>query len=256
MSNSKDKIICPRCGKNSTLANGSCPSCKTPLRRELDISSSEKLIRFGIDEPEPKQETEQNSATEAAPSGISISPQFADINFIAPENKLPVMRLTFCKNCGQQNDEGDEKCRKCGKALEVVEVGFVAELTPVPRVWALDMLGAIWIALGIAAVLCGVFLIKADPKHPETTFGDYLWTGIVACAPGIMIVLRHPFCRLLFWIMTLVSVTTWPIILVLWLYGQLPLSPNLTIGISWFAVLSGLSVVSWLIVRINDAFEL
>lgn len=166
-----------------------------------------------------------------------------------------VMYLTFCKVCGLQNEEGAMECRKCKTPLEVVALGSVPEVEPLPRNWSFDVLGVVWIVLGLAAIYCGWFLVKADPSHPGATWSDYFWTGAVACAPGILIFLRHPFCRLMFWTMTLVSVLVWLVLGIVWILGHLQVSDNGQIGLSWLAVLSGLAIFSFFIVRQNDAFD-
>jgi len=166
-----------------------------------------------------------------------------------------VMVLTFCKGCGQQNEEGVRKCRKCGAMLEVVAVSALRDIAPLPRQWGFDVLGIAWIVLGFAAVYCGQFLVKADPEHPGITWADYFWTGIVVCAPGILIFLRHYFCKILFYVMTLGSLLVWAVIAFLWLYVGLTLSENAEMGLSWFALLSVLSAISYFTVRSNDAFD-
>ena len=95
---------------------------------------------------------------------------------LAPESAPIVMRLTFCKACGQQNDEEATECRKCGKPLEVVPLGSVPEVKPPPRSWGFDVLGSVWIVLGLAALFAGEFLIKTDPKQSYASIGDYMWT--------------------------------------------------------------------------------
>ncbi len=166
----------------------------------------------------------------------------------------PVMRLTFCKSCGQQNDENAVDCRKCKTTLEVVEADSVPEIQKLPRYWPFDLLGSVWILLGFAAIYCGRFLVKATDEA-DTTLSDYFWTGVVACAPGIFIVLRHYFCKPLFWTMTLGSALVWSVIIFIWAIGHLHVSDNGQVGLMWLASLSVLSLVSYFTVRQNDAFD-
>jgi len=169
--------------------------------------------------------------------------------------KVQLMRLTFCKNCAYQNDENATECQKCKQPLEVVEADSIPEIVPVPRTLAFDALGSVWCALGFAAIYCGQFLIKTDPQHPGTTWADYFWTGIVACAPGILIFMRHYFCKLLFWVMTLGSILVWSVLGFIWLFIGLRVSPNGAVGLTWLALLSGLSIFSYFVVRQNDEFD-
>lgn len=166
-----------------------------------------------------------------------------------------VMVLTFCKACGFQNAEGARECAKCGKPLEVVSASAAPVMEALPRAWGFDLLGVAWIALGFAAVYCGQFLVKTDPNHPGVTWADYFWTGVVVCAPGILIFMRHVFCKVLFWAMTLGSIMVWSVIGFIWLFVGLRVSDNGQIGLVWLALLSGLSVVSYATVRMNDAFD-
>jgi len=185
----------------------------------------------------------------AAPVPITSEPAEASQDIAAP-----VFRLTYCKTCGIQNEEGAEKCRKCGQPLPIL-TGPPPELTPLRRCWGFVLLGVAWIALGFAAVYCGRFLIKADPEHPGVTWADYFWTGVVVCAPGVLVFVRHYFCRMLFWLMTFGSILVWSVIGFLWLYVGLRISDNGKVGLWWLAALSGLSLISYLTVRLNDEFD-
>lgn len=170
-----------------------------------------------------------------------------------PEEK--VLRLTFCKNCGHQNDEEAVECRKCKKPLEVVAASSVKEIEAPPRTWGFDILGLAWIVLGFSAVYCGQFLLKTDVSRMGYTWADYFWTGLVVCVPGIFIFMRHYFCKLLFWVMTFGSVLVWSVIGVIWILGHLRVSENDQVALIWLAMLSGLSLISWLTVRLNDEFD-
>ena len=162
--------------------------------------------------------------------------------------------LTFCKNCGYQNEEGIRECAKCGKLLEVLDAP-PGEIVALPRAWGFDVLGVAWIILGFGAIFSGWFLLKADPAHPGQTWADYFWTGIVACAPGILIFMRHVFCKVLFWVMTLLSIMVWAVIGFLWLYVGIHITENAQIGLTWLAALTCLTAVSYFTVRTNDAFD-
>jgi hypothetical protein len=177
------------------------------------------------------------------------------VSQIIAEPGQEVMVLSFCKNCGYQNEEGLLECARCKHVLEIVAVGSIKDIEPLPRAWGFDVLGAIWIILGMAAIYCGQFLIKADPKHPGNSMSDYLWTGIVVCAPGILIFMRHYFCKVMFWVMTLGSIMVWSVIGFLWVIGKLLVTDNMQVGLTWLAILSALSVFSFFTVRVNDAFD-
>ncbi|HET7854466.1 MAG TPA: hypothetical protein VFM04_08415, partial [Candidatus Methylomirabilis sp.] len=74
-------------------------------------------------------------------------------------------------------------------------------------------------------------------------------------APGILIFMRHVFCKVLFWVMTLGSILVWAVIGFIWYFVGIYISDNTQVGLIWLAVLSGLSFVSWLTVRLNDEFD-
>lgn len=175
---------------------------------------------------------------------------------IVADTSQQVMYLTYCKKCATQNEEGVTECKRCGAELEVVAVDSVKEIVMPPRAWGFDVLGVGWIALGIAAIVCGQFLVKADPKHPGVTWTDYLWTGAVVCIPGVLIFMRHYFCKLMFWVMTLLSLLTWPLVGLIWYTGHLRISENTALGLYWLGGLSGLSLFSYFVVRTNDAFDM
>jgi hypothetical protein len=166
-----------------------------------------------------------------------------------------VMTLTFCKQCGYQNPEGVKECGQCGKQLEVIAVNDFKEIESLPRAYSFDVLGAIWIILGLAAILAGQFLVKTDASRPQASMADYLWTGVVAIAPGVLVIMRHHFCRLLFWVMTLGSIMVWSVIAVVWITGHLHVSDNGQVGLTWLFALSILSAISFFLVRTNDAFD-
>jgi hypothetical protein len=165
-----------------------------------------------------------------------------------------VIRLTFCKNCGLENEEGSVECRQCKQELEVV-AQLPGPVVMPPRAWGFDVLGVVWIALGVWAVLAGQFLIKANTQHKGITLEDYLWTGAVVAAPGVLIFMRHFFCKLLFYVMTLLSIMVWSVLGLIWIIGRLTVTDNQQVGLQWLAGLSALSFISWIIVRTNDAFD-
>lgn len=167
-----------------------------------------------------------------------------------------LIRLTWCKNCGFDNPEGVVECVKCKNMLEVVDVKDApGEIGQIPRAWGFDVLGAIWVILGLAAIYCGQFLVKTDTGRQAVTWSDYFWTGMVASAPGAFIILRHHFCKPLFWVMTLASALVWAVIGVVWITGHLYVSDNGQIGLEWLTALTALSVVSYYTARQNDAFD-
>ncbi len=173
---------------------------------------------------------------------------------VAAEPETPVFVLTFCKVCGYQNPEGVKECVKCKSMLEVVHEPL-GDVAPLPRAWGFDALGVLWIVLGIGAIFSGWFLLKADPSHPGQSWADYFWTGVVACAPGILIFMRHVFCKVLFWVMTLGSILVWAVIGTVWILGRLYVSDNGQVGLTWLFILSLLSAISYYTVRVNDAFD-
>lgn len=170
-----------------------------------------------------------------------------------PEAKQ-VLRITFCKTCGIQNEETAVACRKCRQPLEVIAEPL-PDIKPLRRSWGFDLLGVAWLVLGVAAAYCGRFMIKADPAHPGITWGDYFWTGAVVCAPGVLIFIRHWFCRFMFWAMTFAAAMIWAVIGFIWLYVGLHVDDNGRVGLMWFAALSLLSLLSWATVRLNDEFD-
>jgi uncharacterized OB-fold protein len=166
-----------------------------------------------------------------------------------------VLRLTFCKNCGHQNDEEAVECRKCKTPLEVVSASSIKEIEAPPRAWGFDLLGLAWIVLGFSAVYCGQFLLKTDVSRMGYTWADYFWTGLVVCVPGIFIFMRHYFSKILFWVMTFGSVLVWSVIGIIWILGHLRVSDNDQVALIWLALLSTLSLISWITVRQNDDFD-
>jgi hypothetical protein len=173
---------------------------------------------------------------------------------VAAEPESPVFVLTFCKVCGYQNPEGINECVKCKSMLEVVHEPL-RDVEPLPRAWIFDALGVFWIVLGFAAIFSGWFLLKADSSQHGQSWADYFWTGVVACAPGILIFMRHVFCKILFWVMTLASILVWAVIGTVWILGHLWISDNGQVGLTWLFVLSLLSAISYYTVRVNDAFD-
>jgi ribosomal protein L40E len=174
---------------------------------------------------------------------------------IKARDSQPLMRLTFCKHCGFQNEEGDAECRKCSKPLEIVPIGSIEEKIKPSRNWFIDLLAAIWIIVGVSAVLSRIFLIKTNTGNASITLSDFMWTGIVASIPGILVFLRHFFCRLLFWTMSIVALLVWSVVFILWFTGHLLLSDNGRIGLGWIAVTTALTLISYFVVRQNDAFD-
>jgi hypothetical protein len=172
---------------------------------------------------------------------------------VESEPEEPVFIISFCRNCGFQNEEGVKECKRCGLKLEVVHEP-PPEIEKLPRTWGFDVLGAAWIVLGFAAMYSGIFLIKADHRL-GTTLSDYFWTLIVVAVPGVLIFMRHVFCKILFWVMSFASLLIWLVIGFVWLYLGLRLNANSEIGLTWFAVFSALSFVSWFTVRVNDEFD-
>ena len=172
---------------------------------------------------------------------------------IESQPEAPIYVQTYCSNCGYQNMEGVRECKKCGSKLAILQ-DPPGEIEPLPRNWGFDVLGGAWIILGLSAIYSGIFLIQAD-QRTGTTLGDYFWTLIVAAAPGILIFMRHVFCKLLFWVMSFVSLFIWLVIGFIWLYVGLRLSINAEVGLTWFAVFSALSLLSWFTVRVNDEFD-
>ncbi len=172
---------------------------------------------------------------------------------IAAEPNPNVMVLTFCKNCGFQNEEGVKTCQRCRLPLEVV-LEPLNDIAMPARAWGFDVLGVMWILLGFAAMFSKQFLLHVDPQHPNT-WADYFWTGVVVCIPGFLIFMRHVFCKVLFWVMTLGSLLVWLVIGTIWILGHLYVSDNGQVGLTWLACFSALSAVSYFTVRTNDAFD-
>lgn len=65
-----------------------------------------------------------------------------------------VLRLTFCKACGCENDERSVACRLCAKPLEAMEVEIVEEAPepPLPA-WRSGLRDACYSLLAFAGVL-------------------------------------------------------------------------------------------------------
>ena len=78
---------------------------------------------------------------------------------------------------------------------------------------------------------------------------------VMAIAPGVLVIMRHHFCRMLFWVMTLGSILVWSVIFVVWITGHLHVSDKGQVGLSWLFAFSCLSAISFALVRTNDAFD-
>ncbi len=260
--------VCQTCGAECLEGETVCWRCGHGLD---EPTSDEQLIDFASTQPSPTTPIAPNPPTvlKTTLTGEVVEvPDFSAMPATAQTPKPPeapsalsdasapepVFRMTYCRTCGIQNDEGAVECRKCHQPLPVL-TGPPPDLTPLRRSWGFDVLGLAWIALGASAVYCGRFLIKADPAHPGVTWADYFWTGVVVCAPGVMIFLRHYFCKFLFWLLTFGSMMVWSVIGFLWLYVGLHVSDNGRVGLMWLAALSLLSGISFLTVRLNDEFD-
>ncbi len=271
---SLDRKPCPECEAPCLASESQCWRCGTSLFEkaqpddQINFASSETLRKPS--EPAPAKtvmrttltgevvEVPDFSAPVAPPEPMSDSTGVVAPPGPVPEpgsgDAAPVFRLTYCRTCGIQNDEGATVCRKCREALPVLSEP-VPDIQPLRRSWGFDVLGLAWVALGASAVYCGRFIVKADPNNPGLTWADYFWTGIVVCAPGVMIFLRHYFCKIMFWTMTFASALIWAVIGFLWLYVGLHVSENGSVGLAWFAALSILSLLSFATVRLNDEFD-
>lgn len=201
----------------------------------------------------PPDEAEAHALFGAPPAPAPNAPaaSIGSTEIEKPKDEKPLLTLTFCRHCGYDNAEGAKECAKCKRPLDVVE--SLPELAPVPRQWGFDVLGGLWCVLGLAAIFSGWFLLRSDPG--KTSWADYFWTGVVACAPGVLIFMRHVFCKVLFWVMTLGSIMVWSVIGTVWILGHLYVSDNGQIGLIWVAILSALSVISFFTVRFNDEFD-
>jgi hypothetical protein len=236
----------------------SAPKVTIPAEETLtaaDGASGGKRVRVSLtgeiiedDAPEsPDGATASNS-----PASIAAKIGADDIVDLPSEE---VMVLTFCKQCGYQNVEGVKECAQCGKQLDIIAVSEFREIEALPRAWGFDVLGAVWVILGVAAIFAGQFLVKTDASRAHASIADYLWTGVVAIAPGVLVFMRHHFCRALFWVMTLASFMIWSVIFIVWITGHLHVSDKGQVGLSWIFALSMLSGISFFLVRTNDAFD-
>ncbi len=292
MSTSSLRIECPKCKALCLVKEKNCWQCHSPLHAKPEEADTAKkgfndveikpgLIRFG-DDPEPEPEPvceappptpapgkrfrvtmtgetieEDIPGSELHPSHIVetiVAGKIGDTEIVA-ELGAEVMVLSFCKHCGHSNPEGLRDCEKCGRKLDVVAAGSVGDIEPLPRAWSYDVLGLCWIILGFSAVYAGQFLLTPS-KSNKVSISDYLWTGFVVLAPGVLIFMRHYFVKPMFWVMTLGSAMVWSVIGFLWWMGKLYVSDNMQVTLTWLALLSGLSLVSWFIVRTNDAFDM
>ncbi len=249
---SKKKKNCSYCGAICWETETKCWQCGRSLSPPPQQDESKKentYITFDsdlIDAQEVKDTTEFVQPSESAPVKRDSSQS------IEPTEQ--VMRLTFCKYCGYQNQEGDVECRKCHKELEWVSAKTQMIVEPVKRFWGFDVLGAIWVILGFAAVYSRIFLIHTSPGQPAEP-SDYLWTGFIVCIPGALIFVRHYFSRFLFWAMSLISLFVWFVIFAVWITGHLFVSLNLQVGLIWLAIFSILTLFSFYVVRMNDEFN-
>lgn len=288
-----DRKPCPRCGAECMPAETNCWQCgarfgspsngDAPAARVASLSPEQAatdpdgLVNYSeLYKPPPAPPPKKQSIFKQLLTGemveVEESGSILDASTPAPLTDEPAgaiggdtlklseadsgfMRLTYCKDCGQQNEEEATKCRKCGKELELVAAGSVKEIQKPPRTWAFDLLGLAWIVLGIAAVYCGWFLVKTDAERQGVTWGDYFWTGVVVCAPGILIFLRHYLCKVMFWIASLASTLVWSVLGLIWILGHLKVSDNGQVGLIWLASLSLLSAFSYFVVRQNEEFE-
>ncbi len=240
------------------------PAQPTPLAQpDEDERDFSKIAEANL--PPPKKEKKkrwtltgeevevEDPIIDAPLPSMQVAGQIGSAEILEDASKQ-IFRLSYCKNCGLENEPGVVECRQCKQELEIVAAP-PPPIEPLPRSWGFDLLGLLWIALGISAIVCGQFLVKADPQHPNTTVADYLWTGVVVCAPGVLVFLRHFFCKIMFWTMTLGSLLVWAVLGVVWITGHLRVSDNGQVGLTWLAVLSGLSVFSFFVVRVNDQFD-
>lgn len=263
---------CPECGTECLAGESACWRCGASLDHKPEADA---LIDFAAspsptDQPPASPRTvirttltgeqvEVPDLSEAPPPFTQDLAQPAATgppDGTAPDAKpaAPVFRLTYCKTCGIQNDEGATVCRKCREPLPVLTEP-VPDIEPLRRTWGFDLLGLAWVALGVAAVYCGRFIVRTQPGHPGITWPDYFWTGIVVCAPGVLIFMRHYFCKFLFWVMAFSSILVWSVIGFIWLYVGLHVSENGSVGLAWLAALSLLSLISYATVRLNDEFD-
>ncbi len=286
------RIECPQCKALCLAKESNCWQCHSPLhitpeeadtanKGFNDVEIKPGLIRFGDDpEPEVAPVYEPPEPTPAPGKRIRVTMSGETIEEDIPDSELTssagvetivagkignteihaelgaeIMVLSFCKHCGHSNPEGLKECEKCGRKLDIVAAGSVGEIEPLPRAWSYDVLGLCWIVLGFSAVYAGQFLLKPNTAN-KVSISDYLWTGFVVLAPGVLIFMRHYFVKVLFWVMTLGSALVWGVIGFLWWLGKLYVSDNMQVTLIWLAVLSGLSLVSWIIVRVNDAFDM
>ena len=254
------RIQCRHCRTDCLQQETLCWQCGArlhPLSIEVDgITFDDFTGNLSPTAPRAKEKTSHSNLVSVArqkrPPMTATKRGGTTLVMQAPS---PVMRLSFCKTCGQQNDEEAHECRKCHTPLEIVPVGSVKEIQPLPRAWGFDLLGLAWLLLGFLAVYGNQFLIKSNGHLAGATWTDYLWSGIVVCAPGLFIFMRHYFCKALFGVMSLVSQLVWSVIGVLWMSGHLYVSENGQVGLMWLAMLSGLVMVSHYTVCQNDAFD-
>lgn len=198
-------------------------------------------------------EDDEPAAPAETPSPAPLAATIGSSQIEEPESE-EVMTLTFCKECGQQNIETAKKCAKCGRDLDVIAISEFHDVEALPRAWGFDILGAVWVILGVSAIFAGQFLVQTNVGKPPS-LADYLWTGVVAIAPGVFIFMRHHFCRMMFWVMTLGSIMVWSVLTVMWFLGHLRVSDNGQVGLTWLFALSCLSAISFFLVRTNDAFD-
>lgn len=234
------------------------PALEPPAPRDIaPPPPATKLIWFGDDSehpPEQPQAVPEQASKQPVPL-IEVSPPTGSTPSPSTETRPQLMRLTYCKHCGHQNQEGATECARCHTPLEVVEAGAVAAIAPLPRTWGFDLLGVAWLVLGFAAVYCGRFMLKADSTRTTVYWTDYLWTGAVVCIPGVLVFTRHYFCKPLFWVMSLLTLFIWLVVGFVWLYVGLHVTDDGSVGFAWLGVLTGLTWISYLTVRANDEFD-
>lgn len=248
----KAKIICSNCGAKCWESEKTCWQCGRPLTTppsEDNTVQENSYITFDTDLIDTEIPTD--SGVPSDPMNPTSTKEGYLINHEPTE---PVMRLTFCKFCGYQNQEGVSECGKCHKELEWVSAKTKITIEPITRFWGFDVLGFIWVILGLAAVYSRIFLVHTVQGHPSEP-SDYLWTGVIVCIPGVLIFARHVFSRFLFWVMSLISLFVWFVIFVVWFTGHLFVSHNIQVGLTWMVIFSVLTVFSYFVVRQNEEFN-
>jgi hypothetical protein len=232
------------------------PPAAEPEPAEVETAAPVKQVRVTLTGEVVEEEVQPPVARvlQSADASQNAAAAVIGTDHIEEGERVEVMVLTFCKHCGHQNDEGVKECARCGKELDVIARSEYREMEAAPRAWGFDVLGAIWVVLGLAAIYAGQFLVQTNAARPPS-IADYLWTGVVAVAPGVLVIVRHHFCRMLFWVMTLGSIMVWTVLFVVWFTGHLHVSDKGQVGLTWILALSLLSAISFFLVRTNDAFD-